>query len=311
MKRLATKQLHFLAKATLLTLAFCAILPAAWAAEDKEGCADIPGIKRFAGSHISDCSTRNFVEYTLPTGKRSGGTFEHKEELEGKIVALTYKTAAGTSSLEVFRNYSKDLTASGFKILYEAKKADAGGLKNEMVSSDCEMEDPYYAAALKEVNGVKTYVALWAANSGGDKVHICLDQLTVGKINTDQMVTASAMQESLNETGHINLYGIHFDFDKDIVKPESQPTIGEMSKLMRSNPQLRLQVVGHTDSQGNDAHNKDLSNRRAASVIQALIQTGIDTKRLTSRGAGASEPVAPNETEEGRAKNRRVELVQQ
>ena len=189
MRHLVTR-LPFLAKAALLTLALCAVSPAAWAAEeDKEGCTDIPGIKRFAGSHISDCSTRNFVEYTLPIGKRSGDTFEHKEELEGKIVALTYKTAAGASSLEVFRNYSKDLAASGFKILYEAKKADAGGLKNEMVSSDCEMEEPYYAAALKEANGVKTYVALWAANSGGDKVHVCLDQLTAGKINTDQMVT--------------------------------------------------------------------------------------------------------------------------
>ncbi|MDR2155634.1 MAG: OmpA family protein [Burkholderiaceae bacterium] len=88
-------------------------------------------------------------------------------------------------------------------------------------------------------------------------------------------------------------------------------TLDEISKLMRDNSTLSLRVVGHTDSTGAQAHNQDLSNRRAASVMRALTQTGIDAKRFTARGAGASEPAAPNETEEGRAKNRRVELVRQ
>jgi len=79
--------------------------------------------------------------------------------------------------------------------------------------------------------------------------------------------------------------------------------------IQRENSKLRLQVVGHTDSTGGDAHNKDLSSRRAASVMRALTQAGIAADRFTSRGAGASEPVAPNDNEAGRAKNRRVELV--
>jgi len=307
--------LHFLAKAGLLACAACAVSPAAWAAEkDSEGCVD-PGIKRFAGSHIRWCSTGGYIEYTLPTGKKKGDSFERKEELEGKVVALNYTTAPGVSSLEVFRNYTKTLTGSGFKILFEAKKDDAKDLNKEMFSqkkfSCYSSDEPYYAAAVQEVNGLKTYVALWVARGNGDDVDVCLDKLTAEPMNLDQMVTAEGMQKSLNETGRVNLYGIHFDFDKDTITPESQSTIDEISKLMQSNPALRLQVVGHTDTQGGEAHNKDLSNRRAASVIGALVQKGIAAKRFTARGAGASEPVAPNDTEDGRAKNRRVELVRQ
>jgi outer membrane protein OmpA-like peptidoglycan-associated protein len=127
-----------------------------------------------------------------------------------------------------------------------------------------------------------------------------------GKIT---FLDATEMQKSLNETGRVNLYGIYFDTDKDTIKPESKPTLDEITKLMRDNKELRLRVVGHTDSTGNEPHNLDLSKRRAASVIRALTQADINSNRFTSRGAGASEPVAPNDTNEGRAKNRRVELV--
>ena len=130
--------------------------------------------------------------------------------------------------------------------------------------------------------------------------------METGKI---KFVDASAMQKSLHDTGRVNLYGIHFDFDKDAINPDSQPTIDEMIKLLRANPQMKLQVVGHTDSQGQEAHNNDLSSRRAGSVTRALVQAGIGVERLSSRGAGSTQPVASNDTEDGRAKNRRVELV--
>lgn len=130
-------------------------------------------------------------------------------------------------------------------------------------------------------------------------------------VGSDKIVfiNASDMKKSLEETGRINLYGIYFDTDKDTIKPESKPTLDEITKLMRDNKELRLGVVGHTDSTGSEPHNLDLSNRRAASVIRALTQAGIDASLFTSRGAGASEPVTSNDTNEGRAKNRRVELV--
>jgi OOP family OmpA-OmpF porin len=106
------------------------------------------------------------------------------------------------------------------------------------------------------------------------------------------------------------LYGLYFDTDKDAVKPESQPTMAEIAKLMKSDPSLRLHVVGHTDNQGKPDYNLDLSRRRAANVVSELTnKDGITASRLDAFGCGLYAPVASNEAETGRAKNRRVELV--
>jgi OmpA-OmpF porin, OOP family len=110
--------------------------------------------------------------------------------------------------------------------------------------------------------------------------------------------------------GHIALYGIYFDTDKTDIKPESAPTLTEIAALLKQDARLTLFVVGHTDNVGGDDYNMDLSRRRATSVVTALTsQHGVDPKRLKPAGVGLLAPVAANHTEEGRAKNRRVELV--
>jgi outer membrane protein OmpA-like peptidoglycan-associated protein len=118
------------------------------------------------------------------------------------------------------------------------------------------------------------------------------------------------MQSQLDSEGRVNLYGILFDFDQATIKPESKPTLDEIAKLLTDKPDLKLDIVGHTDGVGTEAYNLELSNRRAGNVVAALIGTyGIDQARLSSRGAGLSQPIASNETDDGRAKNRRVELI--
>ena len=95
-------------------------------------------------------------------------------------------------------------------------------------------------------------------------------------------------------------------------RPKSKPTLDEIAKLLTSKPDLRLKIIGHTDNKGTAEYNLDLSSRRAGNVAAALVGGyGIDPARLTSEGAGLSRPLASNDTEEGRAKNRRVELVAQ
>ena len=104
--------------------------------------------------------------------------------------------------------------------------------------------------------------------------------------------------------------GSYFDTDKDTVKAESQPTLAEIAKLLNSDPALRLHVVGHTDNQGKPDYNLDLSRRRAASIVAELTaKYGVPATRLDAFGCGLYAPVASNEAEEGRAMNRRVELV--
>ena len=127
------------------------------------------------------------------------------------------------------------------------------------------------------------------------------------------MVTVSAgeMATGIATTGSVALYGILFDTRSAVVKPESMPTLEEVAKLLKAQPTLRLLVVGHTDNVGTFEFNMDLSQRRAASVVQMLTSKfGLDRKRLTPVGVSFASPVASNRTEEGKSKNRRVQLVE-
>jgi outer membrane protein OmpA-like peptidoglycan-associated protein len=118
------------------------------------------------------------------------------------------------------------------------------------------------------------------------------------------------MFEALNRDGHIALY-INFDTGKSIIKPESKPIINQIIEMLKSNPDLKIHVEGHTDNVGNPKSNKTLSDERAKAVVREIAAQGIDAQRLNPVGYGQEKPVADNTTEEGRAKNRRVELVKQ
>ncbi len=123
-------------------------------------------------------------------------------------------------------------------------------------------------------------------------------------------VTAAAMNSNLASTGQVTLYGITFDFDKADIKPESKAQIDEIAKVLAGNAELKLRVIGYTDNKGTADHNLKLSQRRADSIVAALVKNyGIAASRLSAIGAGSNAPVASNDIEEGRAKNRRVELL--
>ncbi len=113
-------------------------------------------------------------------------------------------------------------------------------------------------------------------------------------------------------TGHAAIYGIYFDSGKADIKPESDATLKEIAKLLQADPALKLYVVGHTDNQGSLQSNMDRSRRRADAVTKQLTtKYAVSAARLSPQGDGPTAPVASNDTEEGRAKNRRVELVKQ
>jgi outer membrane protein OmpA-like peptidoglycan-associated protein len=129
--------------------------------------------------------------------------------------------------------------------------------------------------------------------------------LVGGKVDAD----ADAMLQQLSETGRVALYGMYFDTGKSVLTPASEPTLTDVVALLNGNPGLSLYVVGHTDMVGSLSSNLDLSQRRAAAVVDALVAAGIARGRLEAYGAGPVAPVAENVTEAGRARNRRVELV--
>jgi outer membrane protein OmpA-like peptidoglycan-associated protein len=157
-------------------------------------------------------------------------------------------------------------------------------------------------------NGVETWLALEAFNDGrAYELNIVERQL----MKQDVVANAAALNSGLKGNGHVEVPGIFFDFGKSDVKPESEAALKEVAALIGANPALKVWVVGHTDNVGSADGNMKLSEARAAAVVKALAQKGIDAKQLAPHGAGPYAPVASNSTDDGRARNRRVELVAQ
>ena len=124
-----------------------------------------------------------------------------------------------------------------------------------------------------------------------------------------QQYGREAVEHALETKRHYDLYGIHFDFDQATIQSQTQPLLDDIAEMLEDFPNWRLQIVGHTDATGDPAHNEQLSRERAAAIKAALVDRGIEAARLEYAGAGESNPVASNDTPEGRALNRRVELV--
>jgi outer membrane protein OmpA-like peptidoglycan-associated protein len=118
------------------------------------------------------------------------------------------------------------------------------------------------------------------------------------------------IEKQLEETGKVQVYGIYFDFNSANIREESEPVLKEIAEAMNAHPDWKLSVNGHTDNVGGNAYNLKLSERRAAAVKQALVERyQIAGDRLDTSGFGAGAPIETNETPEGRARNRRVELI--
>jgi outer membrane protein OmpA-like peptidoglycan-associated protein len=165
-----------------------------------------------------------------------------------------------------------------------------------------------YYAGHKSDNGRDIYATV-ITSKNNDNVTTQLVVAVVGDI-ANKMVDAAAMAKGLGDKGHIALYGIYFDTDKAAIKPESRPTLEEIAKLLNGQPTLNVFIVGHTDSQGSFEHNMTLSRQRAEAVAAALVTSHkIARGRLRTAGVGMLSPVGSNATEDGRALNRRVELV--
>ena len=278
-----------------------------------------PLVKKYPGSEVmgGQTSTREFDEFELivaPIAKtRKPSKTQH---LEGKIFTADYRNPANRSVLEIYRNYEQNLTRAGFQTLYACNGAECGAAE-ECCSYHPTLRDPSYlrrflAAKLSRPEG-DVYVSLAVqsqdTSSAGETM---LDVVEVKPMEKKELVDAASLADSVSRTGHAAVYGIYFDTAKADIKLESDATLKEIAKLLQQDVKLKLYVVGHTDNQGALDSNMDLSMRRANAVILALASKyGVTAVRLKALGDGPSAPVASNDNEDGRAKNRRVELVKQ
>ena len=154
-------------------------------------------------------------------------------------------------------------------------------------------------------NGAEVWVKIEAGGDGGNDFYY----LTVLEIEAmKQEITSNDILTALNTEGHIALY-INFETGKSDIKPESQKIIDQIVEMLKSNATLKISIEGHTDNAGAIQSNQILSENRAKAAMNAIVSKGIDKSRLSSKGWGQSKPIGDNASEEGKAKNRRVEIV--
>ena len=263
----------------LTALAALAIVPLLRAQEvDAENCKDHPLLSRMKGFYIIECE-KDFDAVEFPIADTDSKT------IEGNKTFLKYYLKEGApkpSFLQIRRNFTNALKPLGAKVLF-----DEGA------------EATYQLIR----NGKETWIKLNAFDDGAGYDLIILELAEMG-----QEITADAMYDALSKDGFIALY-INFDSGKSDLKPESQGTVDQITALMKAHEDLKISIEGHTDNVGTPAANKTLSEQRAKSVMAAVVKGGLDTARLSAVGWGQEKPVADNRSEDGRAKNRRVEIV--
>jgi OOP family OmpA-OmpF porin len=308
--------MHAIRILLVASLMICGALPGQAEQGDAEGSKDHPLISRYPGSVIDEYWQREFDEYQLPLSKATDGKYEKSQHLEGKVTAIYYKTPEGRSALEIYRNYEMGLKSGGFQTLFACAKTcgdppPSGTFPIVDAFGNYSSETRFQAAKLTRAAG-DVYVALWVYDSTFD-VKAFLAVVEVKPMEAGLVtVNAASLASDIGRTGHASVYGIYFDTGKADVKPESDATLAEIAKLLQQTPGLKLYVVGHTDNVGTLASNLDLSKRRGDAVVKVLsTRYSIAATGLSSQGDGPTAPVASNDSEEGRAKNRRVELVKQ
>jgi len=299
----------------LLALLFLAPTAAGAQTRDVAGAKDFPGIGRFGGSIISGYQVKDFDAARIQAAPFKNDKPADARRLEGRITRIAYRTNPGPSILEVSRNFETQLTKAGFETLLACDTDACGGIPFTEAIDALPIPQMWvdgfnyhYFAGRKADSGRETYASV-VVSENNKEIYAQLIVAELGAIE-NKMVDAAAMAKGLGEAGHIALYGIYFDTDKAVIKPESRPTLEQIAKLLAGQPQLNVFIVGHTDSQGTFDYNLDLSRRRAEAIATELVKSyRIAQPRLRTAGVGLLAPIGSNVSEAGRALNRRVELV--
>jgi outer membrane protein OmpA-like peptidoglycan-associated protein len=216
----------------------------------------------------------------------------------------------GASAYQVFKTYEALVTGLGGVKVYVGKAERMNNLRlafNDMRHRSPVYDDDQMGSYVLRTPSKEIWFEAYVGQNREETYYLTVVEKQALEVKA-ALLPAEEMKRELDARGHVALY-INFDFDKADIKPESQPIIDEIVKLQKNNPGLRLTVEGHTDNVGAPDYNRRLSDARAHSVTAALMARGIEASRLKAAGFGQDKPIADNGTDDGRAKNRRVELV--
>jgi OmpA-OmpF porin, OOP family len=248
-----------------------------FAEEDSEGCKDHPLITRMKNFYINICEDNyDAVEFNINKN-------DETKTIEGHKTHFQYMIKEGNSipsELQIRRNYANAIKNLGGQVIYDK---------------------PTNETLKLIINGKEIWVKVESFGNYYELYIVEVEAMT-------QEVTADAMFDALNKDGFMALY-INFDTGKSTIKSDSQPIINQIASLMKEHDDLKLSIEGHTDNVGKSAANKTLSQQRAKAVLDAVVKQGIAAGRMTAIGWGQEKPIADNRSEDGRSKNRRVEIV--
>ena len=280
------------ARLSALILLCASLALPAFAQSDAPRSKDHPLLTRYPGSHIVEYA-KNFNTVDFATARGADGNPSRKT-VEGDTTNIVYfhnNADKQPSALQLIRNYQNAIKSIGGEVVYERLPRDADGGETTL-----------------------------RVNTGGKEVWVLVEpgifsaptqsyRLAIVEVAAmQQVVSANKMLDEINKNGFIALY-INFDTGKANLKPDAQAAVREIVAMLKAAPALKIAIEGHTDNVGAAAANKTLSDQRAKSVMAAVTAGGIAANRLSAAGYGAERPIADNRGEEGRAKNRRVELV--
>jgi OOP family OmpA-OmpF porin len=306
----------------------------AWALEDMKGSSDFPEVPRITGSRIVAYAYSDFDEGIFVTSKNKKDRGFARPG--GKRTRIMYLAPKDISGPQVMKNYMSALSGLGeLDQIYECNPDDCSGLgpavvwaKDNRIPSSLNGSDFFYATfgykdqryryMTATSDDARYHISVYTAFLTGIQSPQVKQQRAIHLeiveeadfVATLEIVTPDEISSDIQQKGRIALYGIYFDLDSDRLKTDSAPTLEAIAQVLNSDPGLNIYVVGHTDNLGGYQYNLDLSNRRALSVVDALVDKhGISRDRLQAVGVGPVAPVATNSTEKGKSLNRRVELV--
>lgn len=304
---------------------------AALETKDITGAKDNPLISRFKGSFIVYENTVKWDRYILPISKiikvDGQNAWKKKLKLEGEVNRIQYTTGKINNAAFVYMNYMTALKKAGWEILF------SGSGENELGNSSYEWQytmfqeglrlgdkfgskydfrgnDYAYITAKFEENDTSYYAMIYIVEKD-EFTLIDQDIITVKNPDTG-LVTAKLLTEKINKKGHLALDGIYFETGKSVISKKSNTALKNIAAYLKLNGDKKFFIVGHTDNSGDFASNMALSKNRAKAVMNELINKyGVDANQLKAYGVANLSPVLSNSTDVGKAKNRRVEIVEQ
>ena len=302
---------------------------------DKKGCRDYPGISRYKGAVIQECNTVNYGKFYLgldePVRKDflgHGQFFKKFIAVKGKIRNTQYLIPITEEVLKVYENYKNALTVAGFNILYTEHNKNScfyredyfggdgqtfSGFPKETYGVDCD-KDYYYMVAKGVKDSLDVYLNLYICPGGNyGQDFVIVNQSVIETVPLELgLVSAENISQNIEFTGHSIFYDIHFATGSSEIDVKSDKQIKQIADFLKSHSDKKFYIVGHTDNTGSFASNKTLSENRAKAVMNELVtKYAVNAEQLSAYGVANLTPVTSNKDDAGKARNRRVEIVEQ